>query len=220
MDKFRHIDTWIFDMDNTLYNAEKHIFPQMATRMNSFISDLLSVPPEEAALLRKKYWEKYGTSMRGLMVEHGVDPNRFLDKIHEIDISEVDPCTITQEYLSHLPGRKIVYTNAPRHFATRMIKHLGLTHHFEDMFTIEDAGFIPKPDASGYHTMINKFQVNPKTSCMLEDMAVNLKPAAELGMTTIWLHGEHQSPDDADHPHIHHKAVKMPDWLKSTIKKG
>lgn len=219
MHKFQHINTWVFDLDNTLYDAETGVFVRVGDRMTDFIVDLLKISHEEANVLRKEYWEKYGTSMRGLTVEHNINPNHFLDHVHDIDISDVPQCVITKEYLEHLPGQKIIFTNAPRPFATRMTKHLGIDHHFDHMFTIEDANFLPKPHIDTYHNVIKKFGFDPKNACMFEDMEVNLKPAAELGMTTVWFHGKNKKADEHNHPHIHHKAEKLADWLQHTIKK-
>lgn len=219
MDNFRDINTWVFDLDNTLYDAETGVFVKVGERMTDFIIDLLQVSPEEANHLRKEYWKKYGTSMRGLMVEHNVDPHLFLDHVHDIDISDVPQCAVTKEYLESLIGKKIIFTNAPRHFAERMTKHLGIEHHFDHIFAVEDADFLPKPYPEPYHTVIEKFQFDPKRACMFEDMEVNLKPAADLGMTTVWFHGKHQDPHEHNHPHIHHKAEKLSDWLTRTIRK-
>ena len=219
MDKFRHVDTWVFDLDNTLYNAEASVFVKMGVRITDFIVDRLKISHEEANLLRQVYWKKYGTSMRGLMVEHGIEPNGFLDHIHDFDISDVPQCLITQEYLAHLPGRKIIFTTAPRQFATRMTKHLGIGHHFDHMFTIEDADFLPKPHIDPYHAFIKKFAFDPKSACMFEDMEVNLKPAADLGMTTVWIHGKNKNPTDHALPHLHHKTETLAHWLQHTVKR-
>ncbi len=217
MDRFRHVDTWVFDLDNTLYDAEKHIFVEMGARMTGFVAQHLGIERAEADKVRKSFYLKYGTTLRGLMTEHGVEPGHFLQQVHDgIDLSPVAPCVITQEYLSHLPGRKIVFTNAPAFFAKSMTKHLGIDHHFEDIFAIEDAGYWPKPDPKTYNVFLEKHRVNPKTACMFEDMEVNLKPAHDLGMTTVWFHGEKSA---ADHAHVHHKSQKLPNWLQHTIRK-
>jgi putative hydrolase of the HAD superfamily len=134
-----------------------------------------------------------------------------------VDISGVPQCMITKEYLERLQGRKIIFTNAPRPFATRMTEQLGIGHHFEHMFTIEDAGFLPKPHMETYQTVVKKFLFDPKKACMFDDMEVNLKTAADIGMTTVWFHGKHQNPDEYNHPHIHHKAEKLADWLQRTV---
>jgi len=218
MRNFRHIDTWVFDLDNTLYDAETGIMTRVGERMTGFVVDLLQISPEEANTLRKEYWEKYGTTMRGLMLEHKVDPYHFLDYAHDFDISDVPQCVITQEYLERLRGKKIIFTNASRRFAQRVTKHLGIDHHFEHIFAIEDAGFIPKPDPEPYHAVIKNFQFDPRRACMFEDMEVNLKTAADLGMTTVWLHGQDHDLDRHQPPHVHHQSKKLADWLLATAK--
>lgn len=219
MDRFKHIDTWVFDLDNTLYDAETGVFVRVGDRMTDFITNLLKVSREEANALRKKYWTQYGTSLRGLMLEHAINPGQFLEHVHDVHIDDVPQCLITKEYLEHLPGKKIIFTNAPRAFAVRMTKHLGIEHHFDHLFAIEDANYMPKPHVDPYHAIIKNFQFDPKKACMFEDMEVNLKTAAELGMTTVWFHGKHQTPCEGDHPHVHHKAEKLADWLQHTIRK-
>jgi putative hydrolase of the HAD superfamily len=219
MEKFRHIDTWVFDLDNTLYDAETGVFERIGERMTLYVADLLGLPLQEAGVLRKGYWEKYGTTLHGLMKEHKIDPDSFLAHAHDIDISDVPQCTITKEYLAHLPGKKIVFTNSSREFAARMTKHLGLDHHFDSVFTIEDTGFMPKPFAAPYHTVITQGRFDPKAACMFEDMEINLKTAADLGMTTVWLHGKDKEAAVRELSHVHHRSEKLSDWLQHTVKK-
>jgi len=219
MHAFRHIDTWVFDLDNTLYDAETGVFTQVGERMTQFVSELLHVPAPEASALRKNYWEKYGTTLCGLMTEHKIDPDSFLQYVHDIDISNVPQCAIIRDYLAHLPGKKIVFTNAGRDFATKMTKHLGIDHHFDHVFTIEDAGFLPKPQVGPYRAVIEKCAFDPAKACMFEDMAVNLKTASDLGMTTVWIHGKNHDAAESVPPHIHHKAEKLSDWLQQTIQR-
>src|ERR1700728_3267798 len=102
MDKFKHIDTWLFDLDNTLYDANTGVFDRIIDRMTLFVSGNLQISPAEANALRRTYWEKYGTTLRGLMEEHQVNPDVFLWYAHDIDISDVPQCAITKEYLAHL----------------------------------------------------------------------------------------------------------------------
>lgn len=219
MDKFRHVDTWVFDLDNTLYDAETGVFVRVGERMTRFVSDLLGVSAEEANNLRKEYWQKHGTTLRGLMMEHAVDPHGFLNHVHDVEIADVPQCPVTREYLAQLPGLKVIFTNAPRAFAERMTKHLGIDHHFEHIFSIEDAAFMPKPHVDPYRTVIERFRFDPRRACMFEDMEVNLKTAADLGMTTVWFHGRHQDPAAGALPHVHHKAEKLADWLQQTLGK-
>ncbi len=216
MQNFSHINTWVFDLDNTLYDAETHIFKLVADRMTGFVAEFLKVDTDEANRLRKHYYKTYGTTLRGLMTEHGLEPSDFLQYVHDIDYSVVAPCAITQTGLARLPGRKVVFTNAPRHFAEAMVKHLGIEHHFDGLFAIEDATYMPKPHLDTYHTCFTKHGVDPKTACMFEDMEVNLKPAHELGMTTVWFHGQ-MTEHPADASHIHHKAEKLSVWFEKTL---
>jgi putative hydrolase of the HAD superfamily len=217
MDKFKHVDTWLFDLDNTLYDANTGVFDRIIDRMNLFVAGHLQISPEKASALRKTYWEKYGTTLRGMMDEHDVKPEVFLWYAHDIDISDVPQCTITKESLALLPGRKIVFTNSSREFATRMTKQLGIDHHFDDIFSIEDAEYLPKPHVDSYHMLIKKFAFDPKKAAMFEDMTINLKTAADLGMTTVWIHGKNKNPADHALPHLHHKAETLAEWLKKTV---
>lgn len=217
MQNFSHVETWVFDLDNTLYDAEKQIFELVATRMTDFVSNFLKVTPEEATRMRKHYYKTYGTTLRGLMNEHKLDPSEFLQYVHDIDYSLVDTCAITQNGLTNLQGRKVVFTNAPKHFALRMIDHLGIAQHFDGVFAIEDAEYWPKPQMDTYNTFLKRHNVNPKTACMFEDMQINLKPAHDLGMTTVWLHGSDQETP-ADDQHIHHRADRLTAWFGQNIK--
>ena len=224
MDKFKHIDTWVFDhidtwvfdLDNTLYDAQSHIFVEIGKRMTGFVADHLKISHAEADKIRKEFYQKYGTTLRGMMTEHGVAPDYFLKHVHDVNLGVVPPCAITREYLSHLPGRKFIFTNAPISFAKNMTAHLGIDHHFDGIFAIEHANYWPKPDPRTYNLFLEKHAINPKTACMFEDMQVNLKPAHDLGMTTVWFHGDTAPPH---HEHVHHKSGKLPHWLQHTIRK-
>ncbi len=213
-------DAWVFDLDNTLYDAETHVFVEVGNRMTDFVQNHLAVPREEAGRLRKHYYKTYGTTLRGLMSEHKVDPHKFLEHVHDIDISVVPPCKVTQDYLAYLPGRRFVFTNAPKAFAEAMTQHLGIRHHFEDIFAIEDAAYWPKPKIDTYHVFLKKHGVDPAKACMFEDLEINLRPAHELGMSTVWFHGKNIAPEDMNHPHVHQKAEKLPDWFLANIQKS
>ncbi|MBI1216078.1 MAG: pyrimidine 5'-nucleotidase [Alphaproteobacteria bacterium] len=214
--RFSHIDTWVFDLDNTLYDAEAYIFVEMGKKMNGFVAERLNIPLDEADGVRHGYFRKYGTTLRGLMTEHGVHPDDFLDAIHDIDITRVPPCKITRDHLAALPGRRVVFTNAPNGFAREMTAQLGIDHLFDGIFGIEDADYWPKPHADTYHVFLKKHGIDPARACMFEDMAVNLKPARDLGMTTVWLHGT-EKPETV-HDHVQHSAPRLPDWLQTHVK--
>jgi len=214
---FARTDSWVFDLDNTLYDAESHVFVEVGKRMTDFVENHLKVPPAEAARLRQHYYKTYGTTLRGLMTEHGVDPHYFLEHVHDIDISVVPRCDITLAGLPQLNGTRFIFTNAPRRFAEAMTAQLGIRHLFEDIFAIEDAAYWPKPNIDTYHVFLKKHGVDPTKACMFEDMEVNLRPAHELGMSTVWFHGKNVLPEDLNHPHTHHKAEKLADWLQQHI---
>ncbi len=223
MDGFRHIDTWVFDLDNTLYDANTGVFDQIIEHMTQYVSDRLGISREEANALRRTYWQTYGTTLRGLMEEHKIDPYEFLRIAHDVDISDVPQCEVIKEKLTLLPGRKVIFTNSGQEFARRMTRHLGIDHHFEGTFTIEDANFLPKPRPETYTAIIEKFSFDPKKAAMFDDMQVNLKTAAETGMTTVWINCGEGSDGDGENgcedvpPYIHHQTGKLADWLEQTV---
>jgi len=218
MKRFDHIDTWVFDLDNTIYNADEAIFIRMRQRMHEYISNLLNKPLKESGELSDFYYHTYGTTLAGLMKDHHIDPEDFLDYVHDLDISDVKRCDVVKERLSQLPGRKIIFTNAARLHAKRMIDYLGITSFFEDIYDISDAGYLPKPDPQSYDTFIKKFNINPQSACMLEDRAKNLKPAHDLGMTTIWFHlNNPEEQADQTGKHVHHQATDLKDWFTNYL---
>lgn len=187
---FDRIDTWVFDLDNTLYPASSKLFDQISLRMTAFIAEYFDIAPDAALHRQKEFFRRYGTTLRGLMVEHGVDPEPFLDYVHAIDIGVIAEDPELESKLARLPGRKLIFTNASRRHAERVMGRIGIGHHFEDIFDIVAADYLPKPDRTAYAAMLARHGVAPETACMIEDMAVNLEPAKALGMTTVWLKGE------------------------------
>lgn len=218
---FDHIDTWVFDLDNTLYNADTHSFPQMGQRMTAFVAELLKLPVDQADVIRRGYFQKYGTTLRGLMTEHGIPPGEFLSYVHDFDLSPIAACGLTQDTVRALPGRKIVFTNAPQDFARRMLDHLGLSTSIDAIFAVEDADYLPKPMDATYDLFLKHHNVIGARACMVEDMEINLVPAHARGMTTVWLHGDNTA---ADHAHVHHRANRLPDFFShnyfTTLKKA
>ncbi len=199
------IETWIFDLDNTLYPASCRLFDQVHARMTAFIADRLALSAEEALLRQKTYFREHGTTLRGLMTVDGVDPYDFLGYVHEIDLACVPPDPVLVGALAALPGRKIVHTNGSERHARRLLDHLGIAGSFCGIVDIAAAGFEPKPDPAGYHELLRRHAVAPRTALMVEDMAKNLAPAAALGMTTAWVRGAVDwAAAGADGGHIHH----------------
>ena len=199
------VETWVFDLDNTLYPTSCGLFTQVQQRMNEYICTRLAVTPDEAALLRARYFREHGTTMNGLMLVNRIDPHEFLNFVHDIDHSVVPPNPELVVALSGLAGRKLVYTNGSVRHAENLLAHLGIAHLFEDIFDIVASEFAPKPAMAPFRAFVGRFGVEPRRALMVEDMAINLAPAAELGMTTAWVRSTLDwAAAEADSDHIHH----------------
>ena len=210
------IDAWVFDLDNTLYPASCKLFTQIDDRMREFIADLLGLEQDEAYKVQKKFFREYGTTLRGLMDVHGLPPEEFLNYVHEIDLSPVDANPALNRALDALPGRKIIFTNADIGHADRVMERLGIGHHFEAVFDIVAADYVPKPNPDIYQVLLDRYELDPKKSVMVEDIARNLEPAADLGMTTVWIKSDsHFGNWGADGDYIHHITEDLVDWLES-----
>lgn len=215
---FSHVRVWIFDLDNTLYPAACDLFTQVSRRMTEFISARFDLPWEEARGMQRHLFQSHGTTLRGLMTEHDVDPVAFLDYVHDIDVSPVDPTPDLALSLSRLPGRKLIYTNGSVAHAHNVLERLGCRDRFEAIFDIVAAGYVPKPDPRPYRDMVARFGVDPGEAVMVEDIARNLAPAAALGMTTVWVASEADwaRPDRGGvgaGRHIHHVTDDLVAWL-------
>lgn len=185
-----HVDQWVFDLDNTLYPAECDLFAQIDVRMTRFVADALSLPETDALRIQKQYYAEHGTTLNGLMTVHGLDPAPFLEYVHDIDLSPVEPTEALKAAIRNLPGRKYVFTNGSRGHADRVVHKLGLSDLFDGHFGIEDAGYQPKPRRSAFDRLHDKFSITPKDAVMFEDLSRNLKTAHELGYTTVLVHSD------------------------------
>ena len=183
----KNINTWIFDLDNTLYSADSGIFQQVGELMGKFVSKHLNINIKEAKKIQSKYYREHGTTLRGMMDNHGVDPDTFLKEVHQLDYSIVEPNLKLNEEIAKLKGKKIIYTNANMQHASEVLVRLELTNMFDEIFDIKMADYIPKPDVSPYRQIINKFDINPACAAMFDDIAKNLVPAKNLGITSIWI---------------------------------
>ena len=183
----KKIDTWIFDLDNTLYSAESGIFQQVHELMGKFVSNKLNLNIKEAKELQNKYFIKHGTTLRGLMDNHGVNPDEFLDEVHKLDYSIVNPNVNLKNEITKLKGRKIIYSNANKKHVDEILLRLKLDSLFDEIFDIKMANYIPKPDIEAYKEFIKKFGINPNSSIMFDDIAKNLVPAKKVGFTSVWI---------------------------------
>ncbi|MCT8990176.1 pyrimidine 5'-nucleotidase [Chelativorans sp. SCAU2101] len=183
--RFAHITDWVFDLDNTLYPHHCNLFSQIDMRMTTYVSQLLDLPREEARALQKELYRQHGTTLRGLMERHQVDPDDFLEKVHDIDYSWIEPDPALGEAIRALPGRKFIFTNGSRSHAERAAERLGVSDHFEDIFDIVAAGLTPKPAKESYDLFVALHRIVGPNAVMFEDIARNLRAPKEIGMTTV-----------------------------------
>ncbi|HUF86452.1 MAG TPA: pyrimidine 5'-nucleotidase [Thermohalobaculum sp.] len=185
-----HVETWVFDLDNTLYEPCAGLFAQIDARMTGFIMRELGLAREVADRLRRDYWRRHGTTLRGLMAHHGTDPGRFLAEVHDIDLSALGPGPALAAALARLPGRKVIHTNGARVHAERVLAARGLAAQFDAIYAIEDKNYVPKPQRAAYDAILRRSGLDPARAAMIEDDARNLEVPKVLGMATVWLcHG-------------------------------
>jgi putative hydrolase of the HAD superfamily len=208
------VETWIFDLDNTLYPASCRLFDQVQQRMNAYISERLGVTPDEAVEVRRTYFREHGTTLRGLMTVNTIDPHEFLAFVHDIDLACVPPNPELVAAMKRLAGRKIVHTNGSVRHAERLLEHLGLSEAFCGIVDIVAAEFDPKPALAGYRLLLRQHAVAPERALMVEDIARNLVTASELGMTTAWVRsGEDWAAADASGEHINYVVDELAGFL-------
>ncbi len=207
-------DTWVFDLDNTLYAAESDLFTQIDEKIGSYVQTFLGLPPKEAREIQKRYLLEHGTTLRGLMDNHVVNPEHYLDHVHDIDFTPIKRNDRLRDAITQLDGRKLVFTNASKPYAVEVLKRIGIEDLFDDVFDIVAAEMLPKPRLEVYHKFLKDHDVDPEKSVMFEDMVRNLKPAHELGMATVWINtGDEWGRADYDADIVHAEADNLSDWL-------
>ena len=182
---FAGITEWVFDLDNTLYPHRIDLFAQIDRNMTTYVADLLGLPPEEARILQKKYYHEHGTTLAGLMHHHGIDPHHFLDAAHQIDYSPIVADEGLSSAIKALPGRKFIFTNGTVKHAEAAARALGILDHFEDIFDIVAADFVPKPANATYDKFASLNRVETNKAAMFEDLPRNLVVPKALGMKTV-----------------------------------
>jgi putative hydrolase of the HAD superfamily len=220
---FEHVETWIFDLDNTLYPHNVNLWQQVDERIRDYIADFLKVTHEEAFRLQKDYYKRYGTSMRGMMTEHGMRPDDFLDFVHQIDHSPLEPNPALGDAIEKLPGRKVILTNGTRRHADAVLARLGIERHFQDVFDIIAAELEPKPSPQTYDRFLEALKIEAATAAMFEDLARNLAVPHALGMTTVLVVPEHSREvfreewelEGRDAPHVDHVTDNLTAFLRA-----
>ncbi|WP_370336019.1 pyrimidine 5'-nucleotidase [Parvularcula marina] len=221
---FQGIDTWIFDLDNTLYPADCHLFRQIDQRMSVFIQERLEVEAGHARFLQKDWYARHGTTLAGLMAEHDVAPQDFLEYVHDIDLSDVGQNAELREAISRLPGRRLIFTNGSVRHAENVAGKIGILDLFDGVFDIEAGDYQPKPHAPAYDRFIGHFDVTPERSAFFEDMPQNLQVPYEAGMRTVlvqsaaeWFDDEPEdkrpSKPGETYPHVHHVTDDLTGFL-------
>ena len=212
---FRSIKYWIFDLDNTLYSGDTKVFDQVDKKMSKYISGKLNVSIEEAKKIQKNYFYEYNTTLNGMIKNHKIDPDEFLEFVHDIDIDFLQKDPDLAKEIEKLEGKKIIFTNGSRKHAINITKKIGIDQYFDDIFDIVNANFIPKPAIEPYKKLVEKHKIDPKLCVLVEDIARNLKPAYEMGMKTIWIeNNEPWAKKFSDSDFINYKTNNLSEFLK------
>ncbi len=215
---FQGIETWVFDLDNTLYPVTDRLLAHIDTHLGDFIANFLEIDRTEARRVQKDYFRRYGLTLRGLILHHGLDPARYFEQMQPMDLSEVDPNPALSDTIRRLDGRKLIYTNASAGHAEMVLDRLGMAGLFEAVYDIAAAGYIPKPAVEAYRKMCEIHHIDPETAVMIDDIARNLEPAAEIGMTTVWMKTDAawaKGIDGGDH--IDHVTGNLQAWLEGIV---
>ena len=215
------IDTWIFDLDNTLYSADSGIFQQVHELMGKFISKHLDININEANKIQQKYYKQHGTTLRGMMDNHDVDPDFFLTEVHKLDYSIVYSNIKLNKQLKELKGKKIIYTNANMQHTLDVLERIELSNFFDEIFDIKMANYIPKPEIWSYQKIIEKYNINPDSSVMFDDIAKNLVPAKKVGFTSVWIDAGYENFSDdieASKKYLDYKTTDLHFFLEKVNK--
>ena len=207
-DQFSQVEAWVFDLDNTLYPPDVRLFDQIEVRMTRFVMEALGVDEKEASHIRVDYWRRYGTTLTGLMDEHGVDPAPYLTDVHDIDFSPLKPDPELAARIANLPGRCIVYTNGCAPYAEQVIQARGLSGLFDAVYGVEHAGFRPKPERRAFEAVFTADGLRADAAAMFEDDPRNLEAPHDMGMRTI-----HVAPTPEPAEHIHHHTEDLAGFL-------
>lgn len=222
-ERFAHVDTWVFDLDNTLYPPHCDLWPRIDMRITQYMCALFGLDGMSCRALQKYYYRAYGTTMHGLIEEHGITPSHYLDFVHDIDRSDIDPDHALAEAIAALPGRRLILTNGSRDHALKTADRLGLAGLFEDVFDIVAADLVPKPHPQVYAQFFARHGVDPRRAVLFEDIERNLVTPHESGMVTVLVtpkQGGHDHREDweifSKHPpHVDYVTDDLPGFLRT-----
>jgi putative hydrolase of the HAD superfamily len=216
--RFAHIRDWIFDLDNCLYPASTGLFALIDQRMGAYIQRLLGCDAAEARRVQKMHFHTHGTTLAGLMKEHGVDPHDFLDDVHAISLDRVGIDRRLATVLERLPGRRFVFTNGDAGYARRVLEAIGIHGHFDDLHDIHASSYKPKPEPHGYALLCKRFGIDPRHALFADDMVQNLAPAKALGITTVWIdNGSERGNHGYDEAVVDHRTADIGEWLETIL---
>tara|TARA_B100000767_G_C19623623_1_gene475177 strand:- start:199 stop:858 length:660 start_codon:yes stop_codon:yes gene_type:complete len=215
MKELKKIKYWLFDLDNTLYSGDTKVFDQVDKKMSLFISNKLNVSIEEAKKIQKNYFHEYNTTLNGMIKNHKINAEEFLEFVHDVDLTFLKEDLALQNELTNLVGKKYIFTNGSKAHASNVTKRIGIQNHFDGVFDIVDSDFMPKPSIEPYKKIIQKYGIDPEYCIFIEDIARNLKPAYELGMKTVWIkNNEPWAAEFSNENFINYKTDNLPDFLR------
>ena len=215
MKDFKSIKFWIFDLDNTLYSGKTKVFEQVDKKMSKYISEKLNVGIEEAKKIQKNYFYEYNTTLNGMIKNHKIDANEFLEFVHDIDINFLKNDNKLGEELKKLVGKKIILTNGSKKHAINVTQKIGIEKYFDAIFDIVDSGFVPKPSIEPYKKLVEKHKIDPNLCVFVEDIARNLKPAYEMGMKTVWIENDEPwASKFSDSNFVNYKTNNLSEFLR------
>lgn len=211
--RLAHVRNWIFDLDNTLYPARANLFAQIDARIGAFIAARFGIDPDAARRLQKRYFHEKGTTLAGLIADHGVDPHEYLGYVHDVEMDALDHDAPLVAAIARLPGRKLVFTNGDAPYARRVLGRLGLGEAFEAIHDIHATNYVPKPEPEVYRGLCDAHDLDPAASLFVEDMARNLAPAKAIGMTTVWVDNGSEQAEDGARDFIDFTIGDLGAWL-------
>jgi len=215
MKELKKIKYWLFDLDNTLYSGDTKVFDQVDKKMSFFISKKLNVSIEEAKKIQKNYFHEYNTTLNGMIKNHKINAEEFLEFVHDVDLNFLKKDLDLQNELTNLIGKKYIFTNGSKAHASNVTKRIGIENLFDGVFDIVDSDFIPKPSIEPYKKIIQKYGIDPEYCIFIEDIARNLKPAYELGMKTVWIkNDEPWAAEFSNENFINYKTDNLSDFLR------